>query len=131
MSPAPAKRSVRVAERVRAELMDLLLRGAVKDPRASAVVVTDVRLTDDLRFGRVYVRLLETDPSARRRREAIEALTRAGGFLRREIGAKLHLKHTPELRFEWDDVADSAHRIERVLDEIREEESGREDDDEP
>lgn len=131
MSPAPAKRSVRVAERVRAELMDLLLRGAVKDPRASAVVVTDVRVTDDLRLARVYVRLLESDPSARRRREAIDALGHAGGFLRREIAAKLQLKHTPELRFEWDELADSAGRIERVLEEIREEDSDREGQDEP
>ena len=127
MSGAPAKRSVRVAERVRAEIMDLLLRGAVKDPRASAAVVTDVRVTDDLRYARVYVRVLEPSPSARRQKEVVDALSRAGGFLRREVGARLHLKHTPELRFEWDEVADSAARIEEVLEEIRHENAGEED----
>jgi ribosome-binding factor A len=110
---------VRVAERVRAEIMDLLLRGAVKDPRASAAVVTDVRVTDDLRYARVYVRVLETSPSPQRQREVVAALTRAGGFLRRELGSRLHLRHTPELRFEWDEVADSAARIEEALEAIR------------
>ncbi len=124
MSAAPIKRSVRVAERIRSELMDLVLSGSVKDPRVSGAVVTNVRVTDDLRHARVYVRLLEQDPPERRRKELVTALGRASGFLRREIGARLHLKYTPELRFEWDETVDRAARIERVLDEIREEEAG-------
>jgi len=119
VSTAPMKRSVRVAEGIRAELGQLLLRGLLKDPRASGVVVTGVRLTDDLRYARVFVRLLEADPSERRQKELVQALSRASGLLRREVGARLRLKHAPELRFEWDDVADSARRIEHVLDEIR------------
>lgn len=122
MNAAPVKRSARVAEQIRAELMDLVLTGGVKDPRVQGAVVTDVRVTDDLRFARVYVRLLEQDPPGRRQRELVEALGRAGGFLRREIGSRLRLKFTPELRFAWDETIDHAARIEEVLDEIRSEE---------
>lgn len=119
MSAAPVKRSVRVAERVRAELMDLVLTGAVKDPRAAGAVITDVRVTDDLRYAWVYVRLLEQAVSEDRKRELVRALGRASGFLRREIGMRIRTKHTPELRFEWDEVVDRAARIEQVLDELR------------
>ena len=99
--------------------MDMMLRGAVKDPRAEGAVVTDVRVTPDLRFARVYVRVLEEDVSDRRRRQVVEALGRAGKFMRREMGRKLHLKQIPELRFEWDDVIDDALRVERVLHELQ------------
>lgn len=125
MSAAPVKRSVRVAERVRAELMDLVLSGALGDPRAAGAVVTAVRVTDDLRYARVYVRLLEQEPSEARKRELLGALRRAAGFLRREIGLRIRAKNTPELRFEWDEVIDRAARIEQVLEEIRGEERGK------
>ena len=121
MSPAPVSRSVRVAERIKAEIMDMMIRGAVKDPRARDAVVTEVRVTPDLRFARVYVRVLEEDVSERRRRQVVEALGRAGKFMRREMGRRLHLKQIPELRFEWDEVIDDALRVERVLDELQHE----------
>lgn len=118
MSPAPGSRAVRVGERIKAEIMDMVLRGAVRDPRARDAVITDVRVTADLRFARVYVRVLQEDVSARRRREVVEALGRAGKFMRREMGKRLHLKQIPELQFEWDDVIDDALRVERVLEEL-------------
>ncbi len=43
------------------------------------------------------------------------------GFLRREIGQRLGLRHVPKLDFYWDEVVDSGLRIESILDEIREE----------
>ena len=98
--------------------MDLLLRGSVRDPAASNVVVSAVRMTDDLSIARVYVRVLEeVDPD--RQEAVVDALGRAKGFLRRELGQRLQLRHVPSLEFYWDDVVDSALRIEAILDEIR------------
>ena len=115
------KRSVRVAERVRAELMELLLRGAIRDPRVRDVLVSNVRVTDDLGYARVYVRTLEaSDP--RRQAEVVEGLERAAGYIRREVGSRLRIRKTPEFRFFWDDVVDNAVHIERILAEIRDDE---------
>lgn len=114
------RRADRVAERIRSELMDLLLRGSVRDPAAKDVVVSAVRVTDDLSIARVYVRVLEEIGSARQD-DVVDALGRATGFLRRELGHRLQLRHVPSLEFYWDDVVDSALRIESILDEIREE----------
>ena len=53
------RRADRVSERIRSELMELMLRGSVRDPAAKDVVVSAVRMTDDLSIARVYVRVLE------------------------------------------------------------------------
>ena len=120
MSQKGFRRADRVAERIRSELMDLLLRGSVRDPAAKDVVVSAVRVTDDLSIARVYVRVLD-EIGADRQESVVEALRRATGFLRRELGHRLQLRHVPALEFFWDDVVDSALRIESILDEISEE----------
>lgn len=103
--------------------MDLLLRGSLRDPAASEVVISAVRVTDDLSIARVYVRVLE-EIGADRQEQVVEALGRATGFLRRELGHRLQLRHVPALEFYWDDVVDSALRIESILEEIRDETGG-------
>ena len=120
MSQKGFRRADRVAERIRSELMDLLLRGSVRDPAAKDVVVSAVRVTDDLSIARVYVRVLE-EIGPERQEKVVDALERATGFLRRELGHRLQLRHVPSLEFYWDDVVDSALRIESILDEISEE----------
>jgi ribosome-binding factor A len=113
------RRADRVSERIRSEIMELMLRGSVRDPAARDVVVSAVRMTDDLSIARVYVRVLEEIDSDRQD-AVVEALDRASGFLRREIGQRLQLRHVPKLEFYWDEIVDSALRIESILDEIRE-----------
>ncbi len=114
------RRADRVSERIRSELMDLMLRGSVRDPAAKDVVVSAVRMTDDLSIARVYVRVLE-EIGTDRQDAVVAALGRAGGFLRREMGQRLQLRHVPKLEFYWDEVVDSGLRIESILEEIREE----------
>lgn len=128
MTSSAGRRPERVGERIRSELMGLLLRGAVRDPAAADSCITDVRMTDDLGIAKVYVRVLrdDIDPTARRR--VVDALNRAAPFLRRELAPKLKLKYQPELRFYWDDDLDRANRIEGLLSEISREQGPGEDD---
>ena len=114
------RRADRVSERIRSELMELMIRGGVRDPAARDVVVSAVRMPDDLSIARVYVRVLEEIDSDRQE-AVVDALRRASGFLRREIGQHLQLRHVPKLEFYWDEVVDSGLRIESILEEIREE----------
>ncbi len=117
MSHKGFRRADRVAERIRSELMDLLLRGSMRDPAAKDVVVSSVRVTDDLSIARIYVRVLQ-EIGPERQDAVVDALERGAGFLRRELGQRLGLRHVPSLEFYWDDVVDSALRIESILDEI-------------
>lgn len=120
MARTDGKRSERVGERIREELMGLVLRGAVHDPAVRDVVVSEVKVTDDLGLARVYVRTLEPlDEKGQAR--VLAGLERASGFLRREVGRALAIRNHPELRFHWDDNVDHALSMERLFEEIRNE----------
>jgi ribosome-binding factor A len=107
----------RVEESVREEVASLISY-EVKDPRAAGAIVTRVEMSGDLRGARVHVRLLEGGDDEGRRRDAVEALRRASGMLRREVTQRLRLRYAPELKFQYDDGVDSVTNVERVLAEI-------------
>jgi ribosome-binding factor A len=121
--PKPS-RAQRVAGLLRAELMELLLRGGLRDKAVADAYVTNVAFTDDLRHARVYFRLTRSTLGAKDRENALLALEKASGYLRRELGPRLQLQYMPDLKFFWDDGLDRAARVEAVLDEIRRDEEG-------
>jgi ribosome-binding factor A len=112
------KRSERVAERLKTELMDFLLRGGSREPALAFVYITDVAVTDDLRHARIYFRLTQPEVDANDRNAAGLALERASGYLRRELSPRLQLKYMPDFKFFWDDALDRAARVDAVLAEI-------------
>jgi ribosome-binding factor A len=102
----------RVNEAIRQVLSDALA-GDLKDPRVGFVTVTEVNTSPDLRHARVYVSVLGPDAE---REATLDGLRSAHGFLQGRIAGELHLRHTPELRFVYDDTAERAARVERLLD---------------
>jgi ribosome-binding factor A len=84
----------------------------LKDPRVGFVTVTDVKTSSDLRHARVYVSVLGDEPT---REATLEGLRSAHGFLQGRLGGELRLKRTPELRFELDQTAARAARLERLI----------------
>ncbi len=121
MSKTEAKRPARVGERIREELMALLVRGEVKDPAVRDAHVSGVDVSPDLRHARVFVRTMAGAAEPETQKSLLRGLARASGFLRREVGASLGLRHVPELRFVWDDTAERAARLDDLLAEIRRE----------
>lgn len=98
----------RINEEIQRELAMHLRK--LKDPRVqdTMISVTRVETTPDLRYAKVYVSFL--DPS--RAKEALQGLKSAGGFLRRELGAALQLRYTPELQWQEDDsITRGAHML--------------------
>ena len=83
------ERVARVAERIRGELADMLLRGEIRDPAASGAIISAVTVTRDLSLARVFLRVLEAEPTDARRREVVAAFERARGHVRRELGARI------------------------------------------
>jgi ribosome-binding factor A len=90
-----SRRSQRVADLVRAELSTLVLIEA-HDPVLHRVTITDVEMPPDLKTARVYFSCLGGEED---RKEAGEALRRAAGFLRGEVGRRCQLRHAPSLSF--------------------------------
>jgi ribosome-binding factor A len=116
----PVKRSDRLGELIRKELSEIFMRGGLRDPRADGVVVSAVRVTDDLGQARVYVRLLG-EATERQKESLVDALTSAAGVLRRSLAPALRTKSVPTLSFFWDDSIDRGLRMEELLREIAEE----------
>ena len=108
-------RAERVADQIRSEIASLLAR-EVHDPGIGFVTVTRVRVSPDLQQARVYYTALGDEKS---RRSTDRALGRAAGFLRRQIGARLRLRRTPELTFHYDDSIAGQDRIEQLLNELK------------
>lgn len=115
-------RAPRVAEALRAELMNMLLAGAVHDPGVKDVVVSSVSITPDLRLAKVYVRLLSLAATDTEKKTVLRALERARGFLRRELGQRLKLRYAPDLRFYYDESIDRGAEMEALLREIKQSE---------
>jgi ribosome-binding factor A len=122
--PGEVKRSARVGAMLVRELAWLLAR-EIRDPRAAFVTITRVKLTDDLRSARVFVRLVKDGELPERRQEALLGLSRAAGLLRKEASRRLSLRVAPELSFEYDDGQDDRMRIEALLEEVKAEERAR------
>ena len=109
-----SRRSQRVADLVRAEISRLVLLEA-HDPALRKVTITDVLMPADLRSARVYFSALGGEPE---REEALAALDRASGFLRREVGRRCQLRYAPELHFFADRSIERGARIEEILSEV-------------
>ena len=104
----------RMNERIR-EILSELLMFEIKDPRLAGLTVTEVSLDREVQFADVYVNALGEEE---RQDEVLDALDRATGFLRRELGKRIRTRRTPELRFKWDDTFEHAERVDRLLDSL-------------
>ncbi|RMH49567.1 MAG: 30S ribosome-binding factor RbfA [Alphaproteobacteria bacterium] len=99
-----SQRQLRVGELIRRTLSDILMQGEVHDPELNRLSVTvgEVRTSPDLRVATAYVMPL----GGEHRDEALAALRRNAGELRRLVFRQLRLKYSPELRFAIDETFD-------------------------
>ena len=114
-----SQRSQRVADMLRAELADTLLRDTA-DPRMRSASVMWVELSSDLRHATVHVSVLGSDDE---RETAVRVLNAAQGHFRRCLAKRAHLKSVPELRFRLDRGAEHSLRITELLEESHDDES--------
>ena len=109
-----SRRSSRVSDVVRAEISRLVLTEA-HDPELRRVTITDVEMPPDLKSARVYFSCLGGEAE---RDKAAEALRRAAGYLRREVGQRCGLRYAPELRFVSDLSLERGARVEELLHQV-------------
>jgi ribosome-binding factor A len=109
----------RVGEQVRRELADILRRD-VRDPRVAGVSLTDVEVSPDYAHAVVFFSCLD----AAQVPMATEGLGRAAGFLRSQLAQRVKLYATPELRFVYDESIERGDRLSRLIDGLREPDSG-------
>ncbi|TAL12891.1 MAG: 30S ribosome-binding factor RbfA [Nitrospirae bacterium] len=108
------KRTDRVSDQIRMEIADILMR-KVKDPRVGFVTVTGVDVTADLKQAWVYVTVLQ---QGAQEAGTLEALARAEGFIRGELGRRLKLRYVPTLTFAKDTSVERVTRVMSLLDQV-------------
>jgi ribosome-binding factor A len=106
-------RSSRVAEQIHRELSELI-RLELKDPRVAMVTLTGVEVTPDYAHAKVFYTTLADDAQ----RAVIEqGLKRSAGFLRRELGRRVRIHHTPELHFVFDASVERGSHLSQLIDQ--------------
>jgi ribosome-binding factor A len=107
------RRPERLTEEIREEVARMVA-SELKDPRLGFVTVVRVELAHDLGYARVYVGVLGDE---REREKSLTALRSAAGFIRRELGRRLRIHHTPEIDFRYDKGLEATDRVARLLQE--------------
>jgi ribosome-binding factor A len=115
-------RQKRVGELIREEIAKII-QADLKDPRIGFVSVMSVRMSPDLRYANVYVSVLGSDSE---KKSSLIGLQRSSGWIRREIGKRLRLRYTPEVRFFEDTSLDDVFHLEEMFKQIHEDRAAQE-----
>ncbi len=114
----------RTSEDILRELTAILR--TVKDPRVNGpqgtgmLSIVRVEVTNDMSYATVYISSMDGLEAAK---EAVKGLKSAAGYMRRELGQALHLRHVPELRFVADSSIEYSVNIYKKLEELEKQEN--------
>ncbi len=109
-----ASRINKINEEVRRELASVIRE--LKDSRIPMLTsVVAVSVTNDLSYAKCYISVMGDQET---QKNAIAGLKSAAGFIRREIGRRINIRHTPEFIFELDHSIEHGAHINQVLSEV-------------
>jgi ribosome-binding factor A len=115
-----AHRIERVNTLIKREISELIQR-ELRDPRLDEFVsVTEVAVSPDLRYARIYISSMG---GQEKEAQILGALNSAAGFLRTELSKRIRLRRMPELHFLWDNSIEKGDRILRLIDELSDHEN--------
>jgi len=108
-------------ERVRHQLqreIAMILQREIKDPRVSMVTVSDVEVSRDLAYAKVFVTFFQDDPE--QIKQALKVLNEASGFIRSLLGKRIKARIVPQLKFQHDASLNEGIRMGKLVAEARE-----------
>lgn len=109
------KRAIRVAELLKREISEIISM-KVRDPFVKSIFITYLKLSDDLKYAKIYYRTLEKLDENENYSMVLERVSK---FIRAELGQRTELRSVPELHFIYDLGIDQATRIDYLLDKIK------------
>jgi ribosome-binding factor A len=110
-------RPVRLAQELKSEISAIITR-ELPHHRLGFITITDVKVSPDLRYARVFISVLGP---AEDRKRTLETLDSEKAFIRQLIGRRFRLRHTPEITFVYDETVENADHMMRLMDEIKKE----------
>ena len=109
--PRPSGRSQKVGDQIQRELSEIIHR-ELRDPGEGMITLTGVDVSPDCAYATVYFTCLD----AAHVKVAKAGLQRANGFLRAQIGKRIKIWTTPELKFVYDESVERGDRLSRLID---------------
>ena len=110
--PKDFPRSRRIAEQIQRELSDII-RLELKDPRVGMITITDVEVSQDHAYAKVFFTVLG---DAAKVEETVFALEHAAGFLRSQLARRIKLRIIPQLQFKYDASVERGARLSQLID---------------
>lgn len=102
------------------EEISYILHNEVKDKDINFVTVTGCDISSDLSYCKVYVTVLDS----KNKKNTLDALNGAKSFIRGELSKRVEIRHTPELKFIFDDSIEYGNKIENLIESIHEKDRG-------
>lgn len=96
------------------KIISEILATEIKDENIKFVTITSCEVTNDLSFAKVYFTVFDID----KKKETLKALEKAKSFIRGEISKRINIRHTPELRFIFDESIEYGNKIEKIINDI-------------
>ena len=110
------QRHERLEQDVKIALSDIIMN-EVKEPSVTGLIsVTDVKITPDQKYAKVYVSI----SGKGNKNKVVDALTKAKGFIKKELGRRVRMRNMPELVFELDNSMEYGEHMDRVIKEVME-----------
>lgn len=113
---ATSRRVEKVSSLIRREISQMLISG-IKDDRVGAgmVSITHVDVSKDLQHAKIFISIYGNEDAKSDTMEGLKACT---GFVRRELGHRIRLRHTPEIRFIQDSSLEQGDRLIDLINRI-------------
>ena len=114
---ATSRRVEKVSSLIKREISQMLISD-IKDDRVGAgmVSITHVDVSKDLQYAKIFVSIYGTEEA---KLETMEGLEACQGFVRRELGQRIRLRHTPEVRFIHDSSLEQGDRLIDLINNIQ------------
>ena len=104
----------RLEQDVKIALSDIIMN-EVKEPSVTGLIsVTDVKITPDQKYAKVYVSIY----GKVNKNKVIEALKKATGFIKKELGRRVRMRNMPDITFELDNSMEYGEHMDKVIKEV-------------
>ena len=99
------------------EEISMILMEEVRDEDLKFVTITGCDITNDLSYDKVYFTVLDKD----KKEKVLEDINNAASFIRGKLSERIEIRHTPELKFIYDDSIEYGEKIEKIIDKLHKE----------
>jgi ribosome-binding factor A len=99
------------------EEISMILMEEVRDEDLKFLTITGCDITNDLSYAKVYFTVLDKD----KKEKVLEDINNAASFIRGKLSERIEIRHTPELKFIYDDSIEYGEKIEKIIDKLHKE----------